>query len=475
MEGGVSTPADAIDSGADDSTPQGALATLQAPEVSSAGRAWGESYLKAHPEGVDTSGESALLQQQDADAQEARTALQKARERLASQRMDPSVLGLRFAQAMLSPSKYGIPDQWSKAAGSVADWRQQNQEFEQHQGEEDVGLAEKLSGVDKQSLAARLALQQLKERTQSSLLGTALKATAKPPGPVSAESPIGKMVEDRYGVGSLQTDAGKAAFDAYAAQKEADKNKGDFAPEDGELLAAMAVAGVSLPAGLRSKQQQAATLQGLRRANPGVSATDIAEMVRTGQLDFNGSKRSTGQLAGVLAAANAQSAQLEKNFAQLEPLVAQMPNAPNFINEALTGLKNNLSFGGSKDSAKFVLYLREAATEYAKLVSGSTGAAAPAEGNIKEAVGIFQKAYTEGGFQGLKEAITQSAQNKRDSYTEGLRTAAQRGLVTGTGKTTVTPPAAPAPVNAKGWVLHADKDGNKAYVSPDGKSYEEVK
>lgn len=29
--------------------------------------------------------------------------------------------------------------------------------------------------------------------------------------------------------------------------------------------------------------------------------------------------------------------------------------------------------------------------------------------------------------------------------------------------------------NAKGWVLHTDKNGNKAYVSPDGKQYEEVK
>ena len=140
----MSTPEDQVST---DSAPQGALATLQAPEVSPSGRAWGESYLKAHPEGVDTTGEASLLQRQDADAQEARTALQKARERLASQRMDPSILGLRFAQAMMSPSRYGVQDQWSKAAGAVADWRQQNQEFQQNQGAQDVGLAEKLAGV----------------------------------------------------------------------------------------------------------------------------------------------------------------------------------------------------------------------------------------------------------------------------------------------------------------------------------------
>lgn len=34
---------------------------------------------------------------------------------------------------------------------------------------------------------------------------------------------------------------------------------------------------------------------------------------------------------------------------------------------------------------------------------------------------------------------------------------------------------AAAPTNTKGWVLHTDARGNKAYVSPDGKSFEEVK
>jgi len=168
-----------------DAPPQGALASLQAPAVSPEGRAWGENYLKQHPEGVDTKGEASLLQDFDANAEEARNVLRQARTRLASQRMDPSVLGLRFAQAMLSPSAHGVPDQWSKAAGAVADWRQQNQQFQQQQGDEDTGLAEKLSGVDKSSLQARLALQELQERTQGSMLNTAIKATAQPQKPAT--------------------------------------------------------------------------------------------------------------------------------------------------------------------------------------------------------------------------------------------------------------------------------------------------
>lgn len=51
--------------------------------------------------------------------------------------------------------------------------------------------------------------------------------------------------------------------------------------------------------------------------------------------------------------------------------------------------------------------------------------------------------------------------DKSKGIVEGLETRAHKGL-------------APM-VNVKGWKLHVDKDGNKAYVSPDGKSFEEVK
>lgn len=50
----------------------------------------------------------------------------------------------------------------------------------------------------------------------------------------------------------------------------------------------------------------------------------------------------------------------------------------------------------------------------------------------------------------------------------------------GTGQAGVPTPApasaaAPAMKNAKGWTLHTDAKGNKAYVSPDGKQFEEVR
>lgn len=222
-----------------------------------------------------------------------------------------------------------------------------------------------------------------------------------------------------------------------------------FAPDESQLMGALAEAGVSLPAGLRSQEQMKSTFRGLIDRNPGKTPEQLADLVRTGQLDFNGAKKSTAQLMTQAASANVQASKLEKDFAQIEPLVAKLPNAPNVINRALVGLKNNLSFGGDKDSAELVLYMREAATEYAKLSSGSTGAAAPAEGNIKDAVEIFHKAFTEGGYQGLKEAMMKSAQNKRDAVQEGLKAASARGASTGNGPPTSTPSGAPVGADGK--------------------------
>lgn len=63
-----------------------------------------------------------------------------------------------------------------------------------------------------------------------------------------------------------------------------------------------------------------------------------------------------------------------------------------------------------------------------------------------------------------------------DQYerTTGRKDGAQTFAAKRHGGTPGEAGAAPAPTNAKGWALHQDAAGNKAYVSPDGKSYEEV-
>lgn len=236
----------------------------------------------------------------------------------------------------------------------------------------------------------------------------------------------------------------------------------------GALLAAMAAKGVSLPAGLRSQQQQVATLNGLIAANPGKSPEEIADMVRTGQLDFNGAKRSTAQLATVAAAADAQTRQLEKNFASMEPLVAKMDKTGvPIINRAFAQLRQNWQAGGDSDTSQFMVYLRAVAGEYAKLKSGGTGAAAPAEGEMKDALAVMNNAFSQGGYQGLKTALLTEAQNKRDSYREGIQGAATPGFATGQAPQS---PAGNAPVRVKSPQEALALKPGTVFITPDGRT-----
>lgn len=236
-------------------------------------------------------------------------------------------------------------------------------------------------------------------------------------------------------------------------------------PKVSALDAALTTAGVNIPGG-RNGQQRIASLQNLIRAYPDSDPQQIADKVRTGQLDFNGAKRSTGQLSTLSAAADIQSRKIEKDLNSLGPIVQRLPGGPAKIANALTNLQKDWSWNGDKDTTEAVGYIKELAGEYAKLVSGSTGMAAPAEGEMKSALGLMQSALTKNGYEGMHEFLSTTSQNRRDAVREGLKNAARPG--TATGATTPT-------TNANGWVLHTDKNGNQAYVSPDGKSFEEVK
>lgn len=72
-----------------------------------------------------------------------------------------------------------------------------------------------------------------------------------------------------------------------------------FSGDDGALLAALAEQGVSLPAGMRSKEQQLATVRSLIARNPGLSMDDIAYKVGTGQIGFGVDKKETSTAAAI--------------------------------------------------------------------------------------------------------------------------------------------------------------------------------
>lgn len=205
----------------------------------------------------------------------------------------------------------------------------------------------------------------------------------------------------------------------------------------GDLDAALTTLGVNIPGG-RGGQLYLAKLRNLIAANPGVPPEQIAQQVKTGQLDFNGQKRSTGQLSQVLASTNAFSLQMEKNLDSLSTVEGQVDKTGiPVLNRAFAAFQRNIT--GGKDIAKYTAYFNAVTSEYAKIISGGTGVAAPNEQDMNEARRVISQAYTSGGLQGLREALTTEANNKRASYQEGLNAAARTSTASTTPAANVAP------------------------------------
>lgn len=92
-----------------------------------------------------------------------------------------------------------------------------------------------------------------------------------------------------------------------------------FGGENGQLLAALAERGVSLPTGFRSREQQIGLLNGLRQRNPGKSPDEIADMVKSGQIDL-ANLRKAGQVASGIAG---KVAYADEELQRIVPLVRE--------------------------------------------------------------------------------------------------------------------------------------------------------
>lgn len=77
-------------------------------------------------------------------------------------------------------------------------------------------------------------------------------------------------------------------------------NQGAFTPEMGELGAALAERGVSLPSGFRSKQQQASLYGGLLARHPGMSTDDLADLVKSGKISLAGDMKEQTTAGGIV-------------------------------------------------------------------------------------------------------------------------------------------------------------------------------
>lgn len=106
----------------------------------------------------------------------------------------------------------------------------------------------------------------------------------------------GKGVTQKMGDGGVWQDMTKPPSNLHRVGQPSQET---FSPEMSGIMGALAERGISLPTGLRSKQQQIALYKSLLERNPGKSADEIADGVKDGQIQFGAEKKATTVAAGI--------------------------------------------------------------------------------------------------------------------------------------------------------------------------------
>jgi hypothetical protein len=198
---------------------------------------------------------------------------------------------------------------------------------------------------------------------------------------------------------------------------------------------------------------------------------------------------------------------LDKNIALLKDAMTQRDATGSpLINTVITAWQQGVT--GDPATARYVAALTAVQTEVAKIQSGSLGNTPISDALRKEINSMANKNMSAAGLSGALDIFVQEGANRRGSIQDEIDTlkgqianrqvpgssANQSQGSQGVSNVTrtaagLTPQGANAPgsastsanggnlplTNAQGWTLHTDKNGVRAYVSPDGKQYQTVK
>ena len=134
----------------------------------------------------------------------------------------------------------------------------------------------------------------------------------------------------------------------------------------------------------------------------------------------------------------------------------------------LNAIENAISKGtGDVNIVKLHTALNAVINSYARAINPK---GTPTVSDKNHARDIVNEAMSKGQIGGAFDVMEQEMASSNAAATAGTAPKPHGAATKPTAATTSVPMT-----NAKGWPLHTDKNGNKAYVSPDGKQYEEVK
>ncbi len=172
------------------------------------------------------------------------------------------------------------------------------QKLAQHQNEQMAAalVADLKSGDPEKQAAAQRHGEQIMSMAAGVLKGpTEKKLSAAGEKEKDAETLATEKFKQLHGRDPGPGDAAEMAHLRGIARAE----KPGFTPQMSELMAELAMRGVTIPAGYRSRDQQIAAYSGAIATNPGKSMAEIADLIKIGQIEFGAQKKETTTAAGV--------------------------------------------------------------------------------------------------------------------------------------------------------------------------------
>lgn len=418
-----------------------ALGSVVNPPTTAEAQSYARKILQKSLSGGPEEGEASLFKDLHTNAENARQALQEARARLMQQQITPREQQMARLAAAFAPTKTGVfGEGLENQFGTEHDLLTQKRQFEAQKGQQDLGLATQLQGVDANVLQAKLALQKIHESQQNTLAGKALTVLGRSISPTKnpgtgANSPIGKMVTDRLGPNALQTPEGQALFDKLLQQKDPAQS-GTLNQHDIDLLGDRYYETGQIPAvgmgkdatALRQQIIHSATQRatGLREpltdtSGQGASAAiagNAATLKATGATLLDMSKRTA------IADASEHTASTNLDLAYNLMTKADQSGSP-LINSIQNKIRSGLL--GDPDVSAYVNALTTASNEYARVVSMAMGAQGITDAARKEGHDLFNPSLAPDQLRHNLEVARKEMANRTASLHEEI-THAKRSL-----------------------------------------------
>lgn len=214
-------------------------------------------------------------------------------------------------------------------------------------------------------------------------------------------------------------------------------NTGRFTGENGDLMAALAERGISLPAGFRSAEQQSGLLDALRRRNPTMSADQIADQVKNGQIDLANVKKMGQVAAGIAGKVSYAENEILGTVPQVREAMAKVPRSK-FVPYNEIRQKGEAAFS-DPDLADYAVYMTSLSNAYDMLAArGGTDKDKRAE-NRK----LFDTARSPDAVERVLKAIEREAKISGEAAKKSMES----------GKAAAGKPAAAIPA---GWSVKED-------------------